>query len=201
MRRQVRPPRQSGIGLLLLLVLSGVLALVVILNLLPKQPTEQERERLTQIALARAKEALISYAVNSMDQAATVVPGYLPCPADDVLGGPNEEGNTKPVCGSRNVTVLGLLPFKSLGIEPLRDGWGECLWYAVSGTFKSGDNATKAEMVNWDTAGQIEVLASDGVTLLAGGTPDARAAAVVIADRPLTDIVAFRTRHESPQSG
>jgi hypothetical protein len=61
-------------------------------------------------------------------------------------------------------------------LSTLRDGDGECLWYAVSGNYK---NNPKTGLMNWDTNGQLRVYASDGSTLL---TPaDNQAVAVIMA--------------------
>jgi hypothetical protein len=68
-----------------------------------------------------------------------------------------------------------------LGIEPLRDGYGECLWYAVSATYK---NNPEPAMLNWDSAGRFQIVGPDGSTLLAGATDPDLVVAVVIAPGP-----------------
>jgi hypothetical protein len=177
--------RQRGAALLLLLALSGVLAVVVVLNLLSAgAPSAQERERVTQEALGRAKQALIAYVVSELDRNPSHAPGLLPCPARASLNGVNDEGYALSVdCGGQNESQVGRLPWKTLDVEPLRDGYGECLWYVVSGNFKRGDSAG-GKLVNWDTTGQLEVLSLGGSGLLAGATADSRAAAVVVAPGP-----------------
>jgi hypothetical protein len=167
--------REQGVALLALLaavVLGAALALLAMSN---PRPLQVEREELTSKALAKAKEALIAYAATYADGHSGQVPGYLPCP-DVGAGGFSGEGSAEGSCGAANVTVIGRLPWKTLGIEPPRDGSGECLWYAVSGTFK---NNPKTELMNWDTLGQIEVYGPDGVTKLAGSQPENLAAAVI----------------------
>jgi hypothetical protein len=156
------PRRQRGVALLMILAIAGILAVVLVGNTLIRKHTEQERLAVTQAALAQAKEALIAYAVARMDRdydGAPDVPGHLPCPSVSLPGSPNEEGNEEPSCSAENVTVVGRLPWKSLGIAPPRDGSGECLWYAVSGRFK---NNPRGDIVNWDTEGHIRVLAPNG---------------------------------------
>jgi hypothetical protein len=44
----------------------------------------------------------------------------------------------------------------------LRDGDSECLWYAVSGTYK---DSPKTGLMNWDTNGQFQAYAADGTRL------------------------------------
>ena len=168
--------RDRGIALLTLLAvvaLGAALALVAIAN---PRPSDLKREEVTGKALATAKEALIAYATTYGDAHPGQVPGYLPCP-DLGVGGIGGEGSAEASCGTANTTIIGRLPWKTLGIEPPRDGYGECLWYAVSGTFK---NNPKTELMNWDTVGQIKVYAPDG-TLLAGSQPENLAAAVIFA--------------------
>jgi hypothetical protein len=49
---------------------------------------------------------------------------------------------------------LGLFPFKSVGLGKLEDGHGQCLWYAVSGSYK---NSPDLDMINWDSTGMLNV--------------------------------------------
>jgi len=179
--------RQRGAALLLLLALSGVLAVVVVLNLLSAgAPSAQERERVTQEALGRAKQALIAYVVRNVVANGGDPIGQFPCPAYQTPpeASDNFEGQANSVnCGSRYQSVVGRLPWKTLGSDPLRDGYGECLWYVVSGNFKNGSSAG-ANLINWDTLGQLEVLAYGGTGMLAGDTAITRAAAVIIAPGP-----------------
>ncbi|MBI1395646.1 MAG: hypothetical protein GC151_06665 [Betaproteobacteria bacterium] len=173
--------RQRGLALLLLLVLSGLAAVIMIYNLLPSPPADEERELVTQRALARAKDALIAYVVANIDRDTTnQTPGFLPCPARVPDTANNEGYEAFGDCGGQNVSQIGRLPWKTLGVAPIRDASGECLWYAVSGNFKEGVNYG-AKLLNWDTPGQFEVLAADGVSRVAGTTPENRAAAVIIA--------------------
>ena len=88
------------------------------------------RDRATERSLARAREALLAYAADRPIDA-DVGPGYLPCPDLD------NDGWAESTCGSLAGDVgqrerLGRLPWKTLGLEDLRDGHGERLWYAVS---------------------------------------------------------------------
>jgi hypothetical protein len=166
--------RDRGIALLTLLAvvaLGAALALIAIVN---PRPSDLKREEVTNRALARAKEALIAYAATYSDAHPGEVPGYLPCP--DQAGGNPEGVADAALCGAKDVTVIGRLPWRTLGVEPLRDGAGECFWYAVSGRFK---NSPKTDVMNWDTLGQIEVYGPDAATLVAGAQPELRAAAVV----------------------
>jgi hypothetical protein len=158
------------------MALAGLLVVLLVFGLAGRLSRQQEADRLTGEALAQAKVALLGYATTYRERqgAGNDQFGYLPCPDTVVSAIP--EGNEESTCGARDVTSLGRLPWKSLGLPPLRDSAGECLWYAVSGNFKAG---TKTHLLNWDSNALIEVLAPDGVTRLAGSTPTNRAAAVV----------------------
>lgn len=171
--------RQRGIALLILLVMTGILAVTLVMQLLPRQPSETRRDQVTQKALAQAKEALIAYAVSYMDQNPDDIPGVLPCPSTTAPTSANDEGIAEATCGAKYVSQLGRLPWKTLRTAPIQDGNGECLWYAVSGTFKGG--STRADMLNWDSLGQLKVLGPDGATIVAGASATSRAAAVIIA--------------------
>ena len=152
-------PRQRGAALLILLVILIVGIAAVLLNSLTSSSANTARQAMTAAALAQAKEALIGFALSYGDTHSGQVHGYLPCP--DTAGG-NPEGSAEPSCGSQDVSIIGRLPWATLDLSTLRDGDGECLWYAVSGTYK--DNP-KTGLMNWDTNGQLQAYASDGSLL------------------------------------
>lgn len=166
---------QHGLALVIFIVVLVLAALGFVANGLSSRVAKLERNKTSVAALAKAKEALIAYAVQYSDTHPDNVPGYLPCPD---TGSPEGSGAS---CGSKNVSLLRRLPWRELGIEALRDSSGECLWYAVSGSFK---RAPQTDLMNWDNNGLIEVLADDGTKLLAGGMPENRAVAAVIAPGP-----------------
>src|SRR5260370_42146009 len=93
-----------------------------------------QRDRVTERPFARAREALVAYAVDR-PISAEVGPGYLPCPDLD------DDGWAESTCGSMTgdsgqAQRLGRLPWKTLGLPDLRDGHGERLWYAASSKHK-----------------------------------------------------------------
>ncbi len=153
-----------------------MIALALIANGITSRLARLDRQNSTAAALAKAKEALIAYAVTYSETHQDNVPGYLPCPN---TGFP--EGRSAPTCGTKNVSSIGRLPWQSLSVEPLRDSSGECLWYVVSGTFK---NSPQTDLMNWDNNGLLEVVSADGTTLLAGSRPENRAVAAIIAPGP-----------------
>lgn len=171
-RPQQAKTRQRGAAMLvtLAIVVMGIAAALV--GSLSTTALKNARQETTTVALAQAKEALIGYAITYGDTYSGEVHGYLPCP--DTSG--SAEGSAAPPCGSNDVSRIGRLPWKTLGLPALRDGDGECLWYAISGTYK---NNPKTDLMNWDTRGLFEVLD-------ASGTPVAQdVVAVVFAPGPV----------------
>lgn len=118
------------------------------------------REQKTQAVLAEAKAALIAWSVLQGDigTGTNPRPGTLPCPDT------NNSGTLSTSCSAPGGTTIGRLPWKTLGIEDLRDADGERLWYALSSNFRRpGLNNTS---INSDTRGNLQLYASDGISLL-----------------------------------
>ena len=162
-RQLSRRRPQDGYALILVLAALGVGVLVLAAGVLGQARGTAERDAATAAALQHARQALLGYAVGYRDDHPGEVFGYLPLPDlgssrnplvpyEGVAAG-NFSGNQK------NLSVIGRLPWRTLGVPPVRDGYGECLWYAVSG---SHQNVQKADVVNWDSVGHFEVFASDG---------------------------------------
>lgn len=178
--------KQRGATLLLMLVIVVMGIAAVLVNSLSATAMKNARQETTAAALAQAKEALISYAITYPERhpkgtpgRIVFVPGHLPCPdASSALG---NEGDEDPNCGGKGMTVVGYLPWKTLGLPPLRDGWGNCLWYAVSGSFKANP---KTDLLNWDSLGQFQIVGADGNTIIAGTTAETRPVAVIFSPGP-----------------
>lgn len=172
---------QRGAVLMLLLLLVSVGALAVFVSGLNSAAQQQEQDRVTSEALARAKEALIGFAAG-MDISTTGRPGDLPCP--DI----NNDGIAETGCGNASGSTgqslrLGRLPWKSLGLPDLRDGYGERLWYAVSNNFKKN---IRTATLNSDTPGTITVRDSTGAIVNDGGSFTAAIALIISPGRVLT---------------
>jgi len=153
--------RQSGAILLLILLF---LALGVMAWFITVSPSPR-RELATAEKLAMAREALLGYAVIYPEARANrkgFVPGHLPCPdTDSSLG---YEGAEAGVCAGKGISVLGRFPWRSLSMPPLKGSDTECLWYLVSGNHKA---EPKADLLNPDTDGLIEIVSADGQTVIA----------------------------------
>ena len=165
--------RQTGAALLILLALIAIATGAFLVNTFGASAQQMDRERRTEAALAQAKEALIQYAASYADTTPGNVPGYLPCPDD---GSSSEGTQATTTCAARDVSNLGKLPWKTLGLPALRDGSQECLWYAVSGNYKA--NFNKTYLMNWDTNGLITVRGPAGDVVALGNTPSGAVAVV-----------------------
>jgi hypothetical protein len=173
------PEQQRGAALLimlLLLILGGTV--LFSRNLLSQLPSASRAKANAQL-LAEAKEALLGYA-STWDATHPGQLGFLPCPDIDA-GGTTLEGEAHELaCGAQYRSVLGRFPWRTLGLDPGRTRGGECLWYAVSGSWKAGGTA-KPGLLNEDSSGQFRVIAADGTTVIAGNSAAERPVAVIIA--------------------
>lgn len=151
---------QRGAALMVILLIVGVLATMFAIRVF--NGSAIGRDKVTASALAQAKDALIGSAVMYRDTRPNEVSGHLLLPdmgstrnssAGEGVSGGNFTGN-----GS-NVSALGRLPWRTLGLPTLRDGQGECLWLLVSGSYQ---DAMKSRFLNWDTLGQIDPFTSNG---------------------------------------
>lgn len=149
--------RQHGAAFIVMLVflIMGITAFLV--SSLNSNSLQIKRDAVTADALAKAKEALIGYAASH-----PTLPGSLPCPDSDNDGSANTSGQN---CSA----YIGRLPWKQLGLPDLRDGNGECLWYAISTVFRNALSVSSrtpaSNPLNSNTVGQLNVYDSTGVLL------------------------------------
>lgn len=192
--RQRQSTRGFVLVALMALVTAGLLAVLV--TSLSPDALDAYRERKTREALIQAREALLGYALKYRDdEAAQGRPdrmyGYLPLP-DLGTSRNNNIGCAEEGCDAGNfagnspgITVIGRFPWRTLGVSPLRDGQGECLWLAVSG---SHQRVQQSSPMNWDTLGQLDVVVANGSGSLASAlaSPHDRPVAVIFsAGHPL----------------
>lgn len=112
---------ERGAAALLLIAIVAVITVGAATAALPMFDAS-ERQRLTQTALAEAARALAGYArARRCVVGSGSVPSHLPCPDAGA-----SEGLAAPSCAP---VARGRLPWRTLGIAPLRDADGECLWY------------------------------------------------------------------------
>jgi hypothetical protein len=157
--------QQAGIALILILTLMIVGALSWFLASLNRNHYKIQYQNQTSLALSEAKEALLGFVASQYEESGGVYVG-LPCPD---LGGlvaneglsEDDKGNN---CGGTSLNPqnsLGRFPWRSLGLPPLRDGWNECLWYAVAGPYKIDPRGL---LVNEDTQGSFIIRQTENMS-------------------------------------
>ncbi|MGA8006881.1 MAG: hypothetical protein WCA17_12345 [Burkholderiales bacterium] len=110
-------------------------------------PTAADREIATGHALGQAKQALLAYAAQYAARSTTIEPGQMPCPEFLSSIGTNNQGQAGTSCSNSSPTV-GRLPWETLGVDEIRDGYGEPIWYVLSPGFRSAP-------INFGTLGQL----------------------------------------------
>jgi hypothetical protein len=151
--------KRQGAALMLMLTILVIGAATLLVSSLSHSAAQIERDQKTADALAQAKDALIGDAVS---QTLVTSAGYLRLPdLGFMIGLTPSEGSSAPNFSgnSKDYSVIGKLPWRTLGLKPLRDGQGECPWYVVSGHFK---NTPITDALNWDTLGQINLADGNG---------------------------------------
>ena len=153
----------------LMLVIMIIGAAAILVSALSSSSLQIERDKTTAAALAKAKDALIAYAVSDANR-----PGELPCPDF------NNDGASVPTVdynGSSCQSLVGWLPWKTLGLPDFRDGNGDRLWYALANPFHANGAATFTLNSDTPTTYQSQMLAvQDGTT---GATLQTNVVAVV----------------------
>jgi hypothetical protein len=101
--------------------------------------TKADKDAKTAAALQAGKKALLSYVAQyaARTGAGFEFPGRMPCAESlSAIADPDEDKHGVATGACSNVAVeIGRLPWKTLGIDQLRDADGEPLWYALSPNF------------------------------------------------------------------
>ncbi len=129
---------QNGAVLLLLMfaVIIGFSSLFIIAYNNNKLDISNDKE--TSEALSKAKQAVLDYVTANYHLYETGEYGFLPCP-DTSSGSGLADGIEHSGCFSANRNIIGHLPWQSLGISPLKDSTGRCLWFAATSLEKTAN--------------------------------------------------------------
>lgn len=127
-------------------------------------------------ALQRARLALIGWVARTAAQAGENNPGRLPCPeAAGYAGDPSQEGIA---AGSCTLPKVGRLPWRTLGLDKLRDAAGEPLWYVVSqgwaftsGTLTINSNTQGHLTVDGRSNAAVALLIAPGPAMIVQAAP------------------------------
>lgn len=171
--------RQRGAALLLMMLAVLVAATAMLVSSLNSNAFQARRASATQDVLSRARNAVIDYA-SVFSELNPGMPLQLPCPDLDDTGSTIEGEAHTGNCGGRYQTVIGRLPWRTLGIDALRDSSYSCLWYVVSGSHK-GAAANTAELINPDTHGQLLLYDLQTGAVVDGQSPELRPVALIFA--------------------
>jgi len=148
--------QQKGAALIALLTLIVLIFAALSLKQLNRSELKQLKLDKSRLVLAEAKQALIAYASENFATVNCGIncprPGDLPCPDT------NNDGEAEGTCSTQQ-SRLGRLPWKTLGLNDLKDGDGESLWYAVSDRYK---NNPRVLPLNSDTVGSISLRNTSG---------------------------------------
>jgi hypothetical protein len=156
------------VALVVLVAVIGFLLIGVLLGVARGSAIETERQKRNAQTLAKAKEALIAYAVAVQPDTLAKRPGDLPCPDLD------NDGDAEATCSNAS-TRVGRLPWRTLGLSDLRDADGERLWYALSTNFRRStvnqcEHPGDPACLNSETPGTITVRDASGVIVSDGTT-------------------------------
>jgi hypothetical protein len=170
--------QQQGLVLLVLVIIIVLAFTSYTFSEISLSKIKGDRDKQTLVNLKKAKQALIDYAITYSDRVAGNDYGILPNPETSDISG--TDGNMGPTVGAKYVNVIEWLPWRSLDMPTLKDDSDSCLFYAVSGIYKT---AARADMVNEDTTGMFRIRNSGGA-IVQGGSEENQVVALVIAPGP-----------------
>ena len=152
---------QCGAALLLFVIALVMAASLALLKRLNQAPDQVQRDNFTMQQLKRARDALRGYALSGIDPVNTSVqPGRLPCP-DYTL-----DGDSDPCITVSGHIQPGRLPWRTLGLEELRDAGNEPLWYVPALEFTDGQtinsNSTTTLRIDAGARAEMAIVLSPG---------------------------------------
>jgi len=163
--------RQKGVALTLMITVLVIGVVWYTVGALGKAaPTSADREIMTGAALQNAKRALLAYVAQYAARSTTIEPGQMPCPEFLSSIGTSSQGQAGTSCISASPKV-GRLPWETLGVDEIRDGHGEPIWYVLSPGFRSAP-------INFGTLGQLTY----------NGNPNAAVALLIAPGKPLNTL-------------
>ena len=170
----MRPPRREQGAVAILVLTAMVLGIAwFAVGALGRAPVATaEREIITGNTLRAGKQALLAYVAQYAARSDTAEPGQLPCPESLTLANP---GTSSASC-SASLLVVGRLPWKTLGVDELRDGYGEPLWYVMRGFRNAPINFGTPGLLTHNGSTVVAMIIAPGVpidTSTTAGTPPA----------------------------
>ncbi len=159
MSKLVLGRQQRGVILLAFFMVLFLAAAGAIITVLDNNTTSLRRNTDTMVALRKAKQSLISYAVlySEYYSGTAAGPGYLPCPDS------NRNGVENTPCGSNSLgrlpTSITLPSGSTFPLSSYNNELDEQFWYSVSDTFRRNPmgilNSSAASTMTLDGQGGI----------------------------------------------
>ncbi len=179
--------RQQGVVLLLVALIVLVGSSALILYSLSNDGSLASLARGNKNSLSEARDALLGYALSYPENhsgAQNAPPGFLPCP--DVDGDGLEDVNQ---CNNPDQSSIGFLPWRTLGLARPGNSSSQmhCLWYAVSGGFKSPAGSAGAAILNSSSKGKFQIENARGEIIVGASATD-RAIAIIFDPGPVLTI-------------
>jgi hypothetical protein len=138
----------------------------------PISRTAEDRAHNAKV-LAEAKAGLLGWIAMTAANVGENNPGRLPCP--EAPGFQSNHDGTNYIddddgvaAGNCTLPAVGRLPWRTLGLDKLRDSSGEPLWYAVSPGWALSNSTTPplTTVINSNTTGQLTLDGSGNVVAL-----------------------------------
>lgn len=147
--RTARLQRGAALMLLITVLVMGIVWYIA--GALGKAaPSIADKEIRTGLALQKAKRALLDYVAEQAALATSTIPGRMPCP-EPLAPAAGDEGIAAGLtCNDNTATYVGRLPWRTLGVEQIRDGHGEPLWYILGLGFRQSP-------INFGSIGEIDL--------------------------------------------
>lgn len=164
------PRRARGFALLALAVLLVLGSAWFALSAFSSAASKPARTAHNARVLAEAKAALIAWVATNALEPMEMNPGRLPCPQAWGDVGSANEGRAAPSCAN----PTGWLPWRTLGLPPVRDAAARSIWYVVSPGWHL-PNSTTSLTINSDTPAQLTLDGRPVIALIiaAGAALDA----------------------------
>ncbi len=144
--------RQRGVALLIFMLFVFLAATAWTLGQSRATGLRRQIDETTAAAMAQAKETLIGRAVTDGNR-----PGSLPCPDGD------NDGVADLFAGQNCPAYVGHLPWKTLDLPELVDGYGDRLWYAISPGLR---DHPAVQPLNYQSALQLTFDASPNIAAI-----------------------------------
>lgn len=123
--------KQNGAVLILLMfaIIIGFASFFIVAYNNNKLEIQNDKETADKLGIA--KQAVLNYVTANYNLFQAGEYGFLPCP-DTSAGSGLSDGISHQGCFAPFSNAIGHLPWQTLGLSPLKDSTGNCLWYVAT---------------------------------------------------------------------